>query len=433
MMNSERTAYRIQGARVIDPFQNFDGVTDVWVRDGRISGQPVPDAEVVNGDGLWLVPRLLDMHVHFRDPGQEYKEDLESGSKAAAAGGFAAVCTMPNTQPVIDIPSLVQWQIERSRQLGLVRIFPIGAITKGEAGRELAEMYQMAQAGAVGFSDDGHPVADSRLMRAALSYSAAMGKPIIQHAEDSRLALGGVMHEGAVSQQMGLGGTPAEAESVMVWRDVELAGLTQGILHVAHISSPGSLEALRYARNRGLRVTAEIAPHHLFLTDEAVREWNYSPVTKVNPPLRPAQVQQALIDAVRSGLVGVLASDHAPHHADEKAAPYDEAPFGISGLETFLGSVMTLFLGQGLLSPLELFAKITSGPHDVLHMAWGGLVPGEEADLTLIDPRVQWTVDPRTFYSKGRNTPLEGVRLTGRAVATMVGGRFTMRDQEVLG
>ncbi|AUW94424.1 MAG: dihydroorotase [Sulfobacillus thermotolerans] len=432
-MSNTGTSWRIQGARVIDPFRGIDAVLDVTVRDGVFVEDHDPSLPVVDAKGLWLVPRLTDMHVHFRDPGLEYKEDLASGSRAAAAGGFTVVCTMPNTKPVVDIPSLVEWQKERAETLGLVRIWPIGAVTKGEEGKELAEMYQMAQAGAIGFSDDGHPVADSRIMRAALSYSATLNRPIIQHSEDPDLFAGGSMHEGAISQQLGLGGIPAEAESIMVWRDVELVQLTRGILHVAHVSAPGSLEAVRYAKNKGLAVTAEAAPHHLFLSDDAVREWQYSAVTKVNPPLRPAAMQEALIQAVTSGLIDVLASDHAPHHADEKAEPYDKAPFGISGLETFLGTVMTVFLGRGLLSPLDLFAKLTAMPHQVLRQSYAGISPGAAADLTLIDPGAVWTVDPAAFYSKGHNTPLAGATLTGRAVATMVGGRWTMREQEVLG
>ncbi len=373
------------------------------------------------------------MHVHFRDPGQEYKEDLVSGSRAAAAGGFTLVCTMPNTVPVVDIPSLVQWQISRAETLGLVRIMPIGAVTKGEQGQELAELFQMAEAGAVAFSDDGHPVSDSRIMRAALSYSSSIGRPIIQHAEDSQLALGGVMHEGRVSHRLGLTGAPDEAESIMVWRDVELAGLTHGWLHVAHVSSPGSLEALRYAKNRGWNVSAEASPHHLFLTDETVAQWNFNPVTKVNPPLRPDAIRQELIAAVVSGLIPVLASDHAPHHADEKLRPYDEAPFGISGLETFLGAVMTLFLSEGRMSAMDLFSRMTVGPHHVLHERYPGIMPDAPADFTLIDPAKRWTVTASKFYSKGHNTPFEGVNLTGQAVTTMVGGHFSMRDREVLG
>ncbi|WP_020374599.1 dihydroorotase [Sulfobacillus thermosulfidooxidans] len=433
MTNKDETCWQIQNVRVIDPFRGIDSVEDVFVVNGQIAERTAAaGCQVINARGLWLVPRLTDMHVHFRDPGLEYKEDLFSGSQAAAAGGFTVVCTMPNTRPVVDIPSLIHWQITRGKEIGLVHILPIGAISKGQQGLELADLYQMAEAGAVGFSDDGHPLVDSRIMRAALSYSRTLGRPIIQHAEDPLLAAGGVMHEGSISHQLGLAGAPDEAESVMVWRDVELAGLTGGILHVAHISSPGSLEALDYAKRRGLRVSAEVAPHHLFLTDEAVREWNYNPVTKVNPPLRPDTTRQLLIQAVIKGLITVIASDHAPHHEDEKNQSYKDAPFGISGLETFVGTIFRVFLDAGLLDPLHLFRLITVGPQEVLGLDYPGLIPGASADFTLIDPQMTWTVDGQQFYSRGKNTPLQGTKLKGRPIATMLEGRFTMRDQEVL-
>ncbi len=433
MSSKDETGWLIKDVRVIDPFRNVDSIEDVCVDGDKIgSTSERKDYVPVDGQGLWLVPRLIDMHVHFREPGFENKEDLQSGSRAAAAGGFTAVCTMPNTHPVIDIPSLIQWQQDQAKNMGLVHIFPIGAISKGQQGQELADLYQMTRAGAVGFSDDGHAVMDARLMRAALSYSTTLGRPIIQHAEDHELTAGGVMHEGSISQQLGLGGIPEEAESVMVWRDVELAGLTGGILHVAHVSAPGSLEALEYAKRRNLRVTAEVSPHHLLLTDAAIREWNFNPVTKVNPPLRTEGTRQLLIQAVRQGLIPVIASDHAPHHQDEKELPYDEAPFGISGLETFIGAIFSVFMVDGLISPLDLFRRVTVGPHKVLGIHYPGLTPGAPADFTLIDPQMRWVVDGKKFYSRGKNTPLQGTRLQGRSVATMVNGEWTMRDQEVL-
>ena len=432
-MSREQTGWVIRNVRVIDPFRDVDSIEDIYVK-GEEIGEPSlsTDYSVVDGRDLWLVPRLTDMHVHFREPGFENKEDLLSGSRAAAAGGFTAVCTMPNTFPTIDIPSLVQWQRDQAKNIGLVRIFPIGAISKGQEGRELADLYQMACAGAVGFSDDGHPLRDARIMRAALGYSTTLGRPIIQHAEDPALSEGGVMHEGSVSQQLGLPGIPEEAESVMVWRDVELAGLTGGLLHVAHVSAQGSLEALDYAKRRGLRVTAEVSPHHLFLTDAMIREWNFKPVTKVNPPLRPDGTRQLLIQAVRRGLIPVIASDHAPHHQDEKDRPYNEAPFGISGLETFIGTILGVFIVDGLLDLLSLFWLVTVEPHKVLGLEYPGLTVGAPADFTLIDPQAKWVVDGKKFYSRGKNTPLEGTWLQGRPVATMVGGQWTLRDQEVL-
>lgn len=427
----------IQGARILDPFRDWDGVDDLFIDQGRVISRDAARAggkrwTTVDAKGLWLVPRLTDMHVHFRAPGQEWKEDLESGSQAAAAGGFTVVATMANTDPVVDTPSLVQWQKMRGEAIGLVRILPIGAITVGLKGQELADLYSMEQAGAVGFSDDGRVVANSRIMRAALSYSVTLGHPIIDHAEDPMLAQGTAMHEGDVSHRLGLPGAPAEAESIMVWRDVELARLTRGRLHLAHVSAPGSLAALDYARRLGLSVTAEVTPHHLFLTDDAVDAWDYSAVTKVNPPLRPIAVRDELRRAVREGLIGVIASDHAPHHGDEKMAPYTEAPYGISGLETSVAAVMTALLKTGEMAPLDLFRRMTVGPHRVLGLNYQGLQEGAPADITLIDPQVQWTVDPKRFYSRGKNTPLAGERLTGRVQATMCRGRWTMQDGEVI-
>lgn len=427
-------SWRITGALILDPFTGREGQGTVWVEAGRVVERPsgaFPE-ETVEASGLWLIPRLTDIHVHFRSPGQEWKEDLRSGSMAAAAGGFTVVATMPNTDPVVDIPALVAWQRLEAERLGLVRVWPIGAISVGLQGKALADLWGMQEAGAVGFSDDGRPVADSRLMRAALSYSRSLTGPIIQHAEDPGLFAGASMHEGSVSHRMGIPGAPAEAESVMVWRDVQLAALTGGRLHIAHLSAPGSLEALAWAKRRGLQVTAEATPHHLLLTDEAVAEWGYDAVTKVNPPLRPAAMREALVEAVREGLVEVIASDHAPHHADEKGRPYTEAPFGISGLETSLGAVLTALVHSGMLSPLEAMRRMTAFPHRLLGQAYPGLVPGAPADLTLVDPFHEWTVDPGRFYSKGKNTPLAGARLRGRAVATMVDGCWVMREGEVI-
>ncbi len=425
-------SWHIKNVRVLDPFTGRDGAGDLFVENGQFVAAKRPGMETVDGRGLWAVPRLTDIHVHFREPGQEHKEDLETGSRAAAAGGFTVVATMPNTDPVIDIPALVDWQIRRGQEIGLVDIWPLGAVTKGSRGQELAEMGMMQRAGAVGFSDDGQAVGPSRLMRAALSYATTLGHPIIQHAEDQDLSEGSVMHEGEVSSRVGLPGVPGVAESSLVWRDVELSLLTGGPLHLAHVTAPGSLDAIHYARQRGASVTAEATPHHLLLTDEAVAEWNVDPVTKVNPPLRPDAFRQTLIAAVVSGLVTVIASDHAPHHRDEKNRTYLDAPYGISGLETSLGAVLTVLLHSGRMAPLDLLARLTVGPHRALGMNYPGIVPGARADLTLIDPQHRWRVDSTQFYSRGRNTPMNGMELTGRAVATMFHGRWTMQDGEVL-
>lgn len=426
-------SWHIKNIRVLDPFTGRDGDGELFIENGYFVEAKRPGMQTFDGRGLWAVPRLTDMHVHFREPGQEHKEDLVTGSRAAAAGGFTVVATMPNTDPVIDIPALVDWQIRRGQEIGLVDIWPLGAVTKGSRGQELAEMGMMQKAGAVGFSDDGQVVGHSRLMRAALSYATTLGRPIIQHAEDRDLSQGSVMHEGEVSSRVGLPGVPAVAESSIVWRDVELSLLTGGPLHVAHVTALGSLDALHYGRSRNASVTAEATPHHLLLTDEAVAEWNVDPITKVNPPLRPAAFRQALIEALVSGLVSVIASDHAPHHRDEKNGTYLDAPYGISGLETSLGTTLTVLLHSGRMTPLDLLARLTVGPHQALRMNYPGVVPGARADLTLIDPEHRWRVDSTQFYSRGHNTPMNGIELTGKAAATMVRGRWTMQDGEVLG
>lgn len=420
----------IRQVRVIDPFRRVDLVQDVYVVGGQVAeaGDPV---EEVDGCGLWLVPRMTDMHVHFRDPGQSWKETIASGSQAAAHGGFSLVATMPNTDPVIDHPELVAWEQERARQVGLVRLLPIGAVTRGSQSESLADLYRMQEAGAVAFSDDGRAVASARMMRSALAYSTTLRGPIIDHAEDPSM-VGGVVHEGEIAGRMGLSGMPEVQESIVAWRDVELAGLTGGRLHLAHLSAVSSLRALAYGKERGFRVTGEVTPHHLLLTDEALLDFGYLPVTKVNPPLRPEETRQALIQAVLGGLIDVIASDHAPHHRDEKEAPFDEAPFGISGIETALSAAMTVLLQSGQMTPTAFFELFTSGPDRVLGLGYPGLVAGASADLTLIDPKASWKVNASNFYSKGHNTPLEGHTLIGRAVATMMGGRWTMRDGEVL-
>lgn len=431
---SDRKAIVIKGARVIDPYRGVDSADeDLWIVDGNIAGPASGNEsyEVVEAKGLWAVPRLVDMHVHFRDPGETWKETIETGSRAAAHGGIGAVATMPNTVPVMDSPELVQWVQNRAQAVGLVRVLPIGAVSVQSQGDELADLYRMHQVGARAFSDDGRPVSSARLMRAALSYAGSLGAVVINHAEDRSLADGASVHEGRSAHRLGLAAVPEVAEAMMVWRDVLLTGLTGGRLHVAHLSAQASLEALDYALKHGYPVSAEVTPHHLLLTDEALIHWGYSPVTKVNPPLRPETTRRALLAAVKSGLIPVLASDHAPHHQDDKALPYPDAPFGISGLETIVASLITALVQPGLMSPLDGLALMTRGPDRVLGLRFPGLVPGAPADLTLIDPKREWRVDPAAFYSLGHNTPLAGMTLTGQAVATMIGGRFTMRDGEV--
>lgn len=433
---SNDTVIRIRGARLIDPYRGLEASdADIRILNGRVlasqEGQAFPE-ELVEARGLWVVPRLVDMHVHFREPGQTWKENIETGSQAAAHGGITGVAAMPNTSPTIDSPELVEWEAQRARDLGLVRLYPVGAITVGSEGQELADLYRMQAAGARAFSDDGQPVMSSQMMRAALSYSTTLRAAIINHAEDKSLSGGASVHEGRPAARLGLAGVPETAESAMVWRDVLLAALTGGRLHVAHVSAVDSLDALAWARQRHLSVTAEATPHHLLLTDEALTAWGYNPVTKVNPPLRPEASRQALLAAVQQGLIGVMASDHAPHHQDDKARPYPDAPFGISGLETILGSLITALIQSGLMTPMNALKLLTTGPDGVLGLGCRGLSPGQPADLTLIDPERVWTVDPDRFYSMGHNTPLAGMELTGQATAAMVNGRWVMRDGEVL-
>jgi dihydroorotase len=426
------TAYRFTGGLMVDPFLNVMERTDLQVRDGVVvSRQPgTAPEEIVRIDGCWVVPRITDLHVHFRDPGQTWKEDWVSGVRAAAAGGVTTVGVMPNTVPVVDSPAAVSDQIARAG--GRVRVWPIGALSRGSRGREAAPWAAMQAAGARAFSDDGRALYDPALMAAALSWSRHSGLPVIQHLEDPILAAGGVVHAGEPARRLGLPGQPAASESVLAFRDVALAAEYGGRLHLAHCSVPGTLQALGWARGQGLPVTGEATPHHCLASDEWLLRFGDDAVTKVNPPLRPQAAQEAVRAALVSGLLTVFASDHAPHSAAEKAAPYVAAPFGISGIETLVGAVLTLLWRDARLSPLKALAPVTVGPHQVVGEAFSGLVGGAPADLTVIDPNAAWTVDPARFYSQGRNTPLAGLRLQGRVVATMVGGRFTFRDGEVL-
>lgn len=430
------TALLVRGVRVVDPFAGTDSVTDVCVdAAGQFARPPARAAgpqDAVDGRGLWLVPRVADLHVHFREPGQQHKEDIASGSRAAAAGGVSVVGVMPNTTPVIDRGTAMAAVLSRVAQVGLVSAWGIGAVSVGSRGQEAADWEGMRRAGARAFSDDGHPVASSRLMAAALAFSAQHGTPVIQHLEDPELAHGGMAHDGPLANRLGLAGMPAAAESVMAWRDVGLLRAYGGRLHFAHCSVPDTLEALAWSRSHGAPATGEAAPHHLLLTDAALAEWHPTGMAKVNPPLRPAAMREALRQAVQRGVVTVVASDHAPHAADEKARPFDAAPFGISGIETLLGVLLTVFHHERRLTPLALMRLVTRGPHEVVGESYAGVVPGSRADFTLIDPGASWRVDPDRFQSRGTNTPLAGQVLYGRVVATVQGGRFTFREGQVV-
>jgi dihydroorotase len=425
----------IRGGRIIDPSANVDATMDIvidagkivavgrdaletaWPREGVLLDTPL---EVIDAHGLLVVPGLIDIHTHLREPGYEYKESIESGSAAAVAGGFTAIACMANTNPVNDDAAVTEYILDKARAVGLVQVFPIGAVSAGLAGERLAEIGELSQAGVVGISDDGKSVMNSQLMRRALEYAGMFGLPVISHCEDVQLAAHGVMHEGQVSTELGLRGIPAQAEDIMVARDIALAELTGGRLHIAHVSTAGAVRLVRDAKARGLRVTAEVTPHHLFLTDEAVR--GYDPNTKMYPPLRTAGDVEALRHALRDGTIDAIATDHAPHDLADKDVEFDQAPVGIIGLETSLPLALRL-VSEGVLPLSAAIATLTWGPSGVLGLAKGTLRVGADADVTLIDTETEYTVDRREFRSKARNSPFHGWTLKGRAVMTLRGGK----------
>ena len=430
----------VRGGRVIDPSCSIDETADLLVQDGVIKGTDgsiaAPDgATVIEAKGLVVCPGFIDLHCHLREPGFEYKETIASGTAAAAKGGFTTVCAMPNTDPVADTRATVDFVLRKGAEEGLVRVVPVGCVTKGSAGRELAEMAELAEAGVIGFSDDGHPVADPNVMRQALSYSSSLGLPIINHCEVRELSGGGAMNEGWVATRLGLKGIPDSAEEIMVARDIELAELTGGRLHIAHASTAGTVDLLRWAKERSLdHITGEVTPHHLTLTDEAVLGDGsdgsaFDPLTpdaydsnaKVAPPLRrPADVA-AMAEALRDGVVDFVATDHAPHGRIEKLCSFEEAAFGISGLETALGSLMSL-VHAGQIPLPTLIERLTWDPARFLGMNIGTLKPGSPADVTVFDPNAEWLVDAEQFVSKGKNTPLDGRSLKGQVTTTIFGG-----------
>lgn len=426
----------LAGGRVVDPDRGIDQVADLVLEAGRVVslglGQAPaaggPDTLVVDARDLWVLPGFVDLHVHLRTPGQEYKEDIATGTAAAAAGGYTAVCCMPNTRPPLDSAALISYVKERAAREGSAAVHPIGCITRGQEGQGLAEIGEMAEAGAVALSDDGRPVMNPEIMRAALTYARQFNMPVSVHEEDLLLAAGGVMHEGATSARLGLKGQPGEAESAMVARDVLLAEATGAHLHIAHISTAAAVEAVRQAKARGVRVTAEATPHHLLLTDEAVAGGRhglaYDTNTKCNPPLRSEADRQAVLEGLVDGTIDAIATDHAPHSRDEKDVEYDRAAFGISGLETALGLVLTHLVTPGRLTLAQAVDRLSSAPARLFGLPGGTLAPGRPADLALVDPGYAWTVDPASFRSKGKNSPFGGWRLTGRVVMTILGGRI---------
>ncbi|MCL4838866.1 MAG: dihydroorotase, partial [Thermoanaerobaculia bacterium] len=411
----------VRGGRLVDPAAGRDGRFDVLVEEGIVAAvaeriDPPAGCEVVEAGGLVVTPGLVDMHVHLREPGQEYKETIRTGTAAAAAGGFTAVACMANTKPVNDERSVTEFIVAEAARHGFARVHPVGAISKGLSGEELAEMGEMAAAGAVGFSDDGRPVVDTELMRRALLYAQHFGRPILQHAQDLHLSGGGVMHEGEVATRLGLPGIPGLAEEVMVARDLLLLAETGGRYHVSHLSTARCLELVREGKRRGLGVTCEASPHHLLLTDRAVADTHFSTNVKMNPPLRTETDRQALLAGLADGTVDAIASDHAPHHADEKDLEFSAAPFGIVGLETTVSLGLDRLVRAGVIGLSRFVELLTVGPARILGIDAGTLAVGRPGDLTLLDLEREVTVDPSTFRSKGRNTPFAGWRLRGAPV-----------------
>jgi dihydroorotase len=427
----------IRNGRIVDPAQGVDTVLDLLVRDGVIAGTgqrlapPAEPTEVVDAAGMVVCPGLIDMHVHLREPGHEYKETVQTGTRAAAAGGFTAVCCMANTDPVNDTRAVTDYILAKARAEASVRVYPIGAVTRGLAGKELAELAELAEAGCVAFSDDGRTVMNADLYRRALEYTLPFGCPVISHAEDADLTHGGCVNEGVVSTELGLPGRPAAAEEIMVARDILLGELTGAHVHIAHVSAAGTVRLLRDAKARGVRVTAEVTPHHLVLSEDAVR--GYDPNTKMNPPLRTARDVDALIEGLADGTIDCVATDHAPHALSEKEGEYDQAAFGIVGLETAVSLLLDRLVRPGRLSLSALITRMSADPARLLNLPGGSLSPGAPADITLLDLARELTIDPTRFYSKSRNTPFGGYRVVGAPIMTIVGGAIAWQARAPAG
>jgi len=419
----------IANGRVLDPANGVDAVQDVLVQDGRISriGRALrapAGVERIDATGKVVCPGLIDVHVHLREPGHEYKETIASGTRAAAAGGFTAVCCMANTLPVNDNRAVADYILARARVEGVVRVYPIGAVTKNLDGAQLAELAELAEAGCVGFSDDGRCVMNAEIYRRAMEYALPFGVPVISHAEDCHLAHAGAMNEGIVSTELGLPGQPAAAEEVMVARDIVLAELTGAHLHIAHISTAGAVRMVREAKARGVRVTAEATPHHLLLTDEAVR--SYDPNTKMAPPLRTKRDVEAVVEALVDGTVDCVATDHAPHALSEKEDEFAEAANGVVGLETAVPLLLDRLVRPGTLDLAALVTRLSVAPARLFNLPGGSLSPGANADITVLDLEEPWTVNPTRFRSRARNTPFAGLIGRGAPVMTIVGGARVM-------
>ena len=422
----------LKGGRLLDPSSNLDAIGDLLLRNGKIESVGgvigTPDgATVVDCAGQVVSPGFIDVHCHLREPGREDVETIATGARAAAAGGFTAVCAMPNTDPVTDNQAAIGFVLKQGRAANAARVYPIGAISIGEKGERLAEFGEMVGAGAVAVSDDGKPVVSAQLMRTALEYARAFGIPVADHCEEPTLADGGALNEGLVSARLGLKGIPAAAEEIMVIRDILLARRTGGHVHLCHMSTRGSVELIRWGKDRGINVTAEVCPHHISLTEDEVEGYNTN--AKMNPPLRSLADVEALQQAVKDGTIDVIATDHAPHHYDEKEREFSDAPNGIVGLETALAVNLTWLVTPGIISLATLVDKMACAPAKLFHLPGGNLRKGTIADVTVFDPARQWTVDPSRFKTKGRNTPYAGRTLSGVVRCTIVDGKIVHQGE----
>jgi dihydroorotase len=424
----------IQNGQIIDPAQNLDRPGSLLVAGGKIAwvgsdkeSPPGNDYDVLDAQGLIVCPGFIDLHCHLRQPGFEEKETIATGTRAGARGGFTTVACMPNTEPPLDNKKTIEYVKTTAARKGVLRVLPIGCVSRGRKGQELTDMGELTSAGVIGFSDDGEPVPSSELMRPALEYSLKSNLPIIDHCEDKALTEGGQMNEGRISAELGLRGIPDIAEENIVARDLDLAKKTGGCLHIAHVSTEGSVELIRRAKEKGVHVTAEATPHHLTLTEDRVRGYNTN--AKVNPPLRTERDVEALIEGLNDNTIDIIATDHAPHTQADKRQPFDLAPFGISGFETALGSLMGL-VQQGDISLVTLINKLTAAPARILGHKYGlgTLAVGSSADVTIFDPNLEWTVEPKDFASKGENTPFAGERLRGKVMMTIYGGKIVYKD-----
>tara|TARA_Y100000588_G_scaffold372647_1_gene445462 strand:+ start:133 stop:1416 length:1284 start_codon:yes stop_codon:yes gene_type:complete len=421
----------IKNGRIVDPITKTDEILDLLLEDGKIIKKSknikrTSGTEILDASNLIVCPGFIDMHVHFREPGQEYKEDIESGTSSAVAGGFTAVACMANTDPVNDSSSITERILKKSREVGACKVYPIGAVSIGLKGEKLSELSDQNSAGAIAFSDDGFPIKDAFMMRSALEYSKMLGTTILDHAEDISLSKDRVMHEGVVSTSLGLSANPDASEDICVYRDLRLAELTGGKLHILHVSSEGAVDLIRNAKKKSVNVTCEVTPHHFSLTDEEIRGFNSS--CKMAPPLRDEKHRIALIEGLKDGTIDVIASDHAPHDQADLEVEFDRVPFGVVGLETAVPLALDRLVHEGILTINEMIAKFTLGPSKAIGIPCNKIEEGSMADLTIIDLEKKYTVIPEKFKSRSKNTPFSGWELTGCPVATIVNGKFAMKN-----